>query len=302
MKLIFKILTVVIVNSVLRAGGFGNAYHYTFIDEPIDVVIPAVEKDLETLELCIESIKKNCEGIRDIYVISDKKLSDNALWIDEKKYPFSKFDISYAIFKDAQRAKEYLQTPDNRIGWVLQQLLKLYAPFVIPNISSNVLLVDADTIFLRPVSFLNANAEPYFNPGTEYFKNYFDHAAQLIPNFKKLYPQHSGISHHMIIQKDVVAHLFNYLEDLHHMEAWRAFCHFIKLFPNRNKMISGQAMSEYEIYFNFIFSTTGQAHIRPLKYTDIYTLEEIKQRKEQGYDYVSCHSRLRDMLKGIAPY
>ncbi len=300
--LFLKTLALPLLSASLLAGGFGDLHDYNFIHEPIDVVIPAVEKDLETLDLCIKGIKKNGRFIRNIYVVSDKQLTDKAQWFDEKKYPFTKFNLACEIFKNEAIAQEYLQVPDNRIGWVLQQLLKLYAPLVIPGISSNVLVLDSDTIFLRRVSFINMKGEPYLNPGTEYFKDYFDHAAQLIPGFKKLYRQHSGISHHMLIQKDVIEHLFQSIERSHSIEPWKAFCRAIKVFHNRKKIISGQAMSEYEIYFNFLLSTSSQAHIRPLKHTDIYSIEEIEPRKKQGYDYVSCHSRLRDVLKGIEPY
>ena len=42
---------------------------------------------------------------------------------------------------DAEKAREFLASPVTRIGWIYQQLLKLYAPFVIPGISSNVLVL-----------------------------------------------------------------------------------------------------------------------------------------------------------------
>ena len=105
------------------------------------------------------------------------------------------------MHKDAEKTQYILSERKPQVGWYYQQLLKLYAAFVIPDISSNVLIVDADTIFLNPVHFLNAQHAGLYNPGTEYNPPYFEHAAKLIPNFKKLFPQHSGISHHMLFQK-----------------------------------------------------------------------------------------------------
>ena len=273
--------------------GFTVKQYYQFTAEPIDVVIPAIEKDLATLNLCIDGIRQNGKNIRNIYVVSDKPLTHKARWFDEKKYPFSKYDIALQIFGTEKKARKYLKDPINRIGWILQQFLKLYAPFVIPGISSNILLLDADTIFLNPVSFLNEKSEPLFNPSGEYWQDYFDHAQKLIEGFKKLHRNYSGISHHMLIQKSVIANLFNTIESQHHMDTWKAFCKFIKLIPRKKKIISGQAMSEYEIYFNFILSTSSQGHIRPLKWAEPRYLEEIPRYKAENYDYVSCHTRNR---------
>ncbi|MFN4174741.1 MAG: hypothetical protein ACK4HV_06525, partial [Parachlamydiaceae bacterium] len=44
---------------------------YNFTNDPIDVVIPSTEKDLYTLDLCIDGIRTNCSGVRRIIVISD---------------------------------------------------------------------------------------------------------------------------------------------------------------------------------------------------------------------------------------
>ena len=49
----------------------------------------------------------------------------------------------------------YVSKKEKRIGWYYQQLLKQYAPFVIPKISSNVLILEPDTIFLKQVTFMN---------------------------------------------------------------------------------------------------------------------------------------------------
>ena len=61
-----------------------------FPSDPIDVVIPCLEKDLDTLPLCIRGIRENCAGIRKIIVVSEKQLTDAADWFNEAKYPFNK--------------------------------------------------------------------------------------------------------------------------------------------------------------------------------------------------------------------
>ena len=43
----------------------------------IDVVIPTHVKDAETLELCIEHVKKNVMNLNKVYIVSKDKLTDN---------------------------------------------------------------------------------------------------------------------------------------------------------------------------------------------------------------------------------
>lgn len=261
---------------------------YPFVDEPIDVVIPSTYKDLEILEKCIEGIKKNCKEIRRIIVVSPKKLTDKAEWYDEKLYPFSKYEVALNLCgEDPARAFLFASTPYWG-GWYYQQLLKLYAPQVIPGISSNVLLLDSDTVFLKRVKFLNKQHAGLYNPGTEYHPSYFVHAAKLVPGLKKLYKKHSGISHHMLVQKCVLDDLFKTVEDHHQKPFWKAFCQCVDTFN-----LKTQGASEYEIYFNFLFSRSSQPTIRTLKFANVNTIKPLKKYKKNGFHYVSCHSTIR---------
>ena len=57
---------------------------FAFSEDPIDVIIPCTDKDLETLDLCIQGIRKNGPNIRRVIIISDQKLTEKAEWFDEK--------------------------------------------------------------------------------------------------------------------------------------------------------------------------------------------------------------------------
>jgi hypothetical protein len=252
----------------------------------IDVVIPCHPKDLTTLELAIEGIRRNGNGIRRIIVISCKNITPHAEWVDEAMFPFSKKDVALTIFKgDEQKASEYLQDPTNRIGWIYQQLLKLYAPLIIPEISPDVLILDADTIFLKSTNFIDNQGYALFNVGTEYNPAYFDHMHRLLPGLKKVYTEHSGISHHALFQKNILECLFNDIRNYHHLEPWQALCACIDC----KELFAG--ISEYEIYFNFALLKGFKIKIRPLKFANIaFNSHAIQQHKRQKYDYVSCHS------------
>ena len=259
-----------------------------FTNHPIDVVIPSVEKDLPTLNLCIEGIRKNGRNIRRVIVVSQKPLSSQAEWFDESRYPFSLQEVAQILAKGDVRDLETLLAPGGRGGWYYQQLLKFYAPFVIPDISPNVLILDSDTIFLNPVQWLNENSGGMYNVGIEYHLPYFQHAACLIPGFRKIFPQHSGIVHHMLFQKGVIEQLFDEVEQVHGVPFWKAFCHLVG-----QEHLAGSGASEYEIYFNYVFAHTSQVSLRGLLWRNIDSMDEVEKFRKQGYHYVSYHSYAR---------
>ena len=57
------------------ANLFTKKVKYKFDKDPIDVVIACIDKDLRTLDMCIEGIKKNASNIRRVIVISPEKLT-----------------------------------------------------------------------------------------------------------------------------------------------------------------------------------------------------------------------------------
>lgn len=254
----------------------------------IDVVIPCTEKDLRTLPLCIKAVRKYGKDINRVLVISDKKLTDEAEWFDEKQFEFSKVDIAFEIFQNKERATEYINDSRNRIGWLYQQLLKLYAPLTIPNISVNVLILDADTIFLKPISFMDHEGNALYNVGDEYHIPYFEHMKKLLPDSKRIFQNYSGITHHMLFQRQIIEAICENVKKLHKVELWRAMCRCI----DHNHLFNS-AFSEYEIYFNFIFAPKKDTSVklRLLKWTDICNIDSLHEFEKNGFDYVSCHAR-----------
>lgn len=260
---------------------------YQFCHEPIDVVIVAHEKDRRTLDLAIDGITKYIEH-RTIQVVSEKQLTDKALWFDEAQFPFTKESIAFEIFQDEQKAQDFLNSPITRIGWIFQQLCKLYALFVIPDISQNVLVVDADTIFLRQVSFQTENSAPLFSVATEHHKPYFEHMARLIPGLHRVDQARSGVAHHMLFQKVIMQDLFEMIQSLHNIEPWKAICRCID-----SEQLYGSCMSEYEIYFNFACMRTDQLVFRQLNWSNMAFRNFVCTAMNQDeYHYVSCHNYL----------
>lgn len=250
----------------------------------IDVVIPAHKKDLATLEYAIDGIRKNIVDVRRIIVVSKEKYTDKAEWFNEALYPFSYQEISDLV-------------GGQNVGWNFQQLLKLYAVLVIPNISENVLVVDADTVFYRKVSFFE-NGLPLYNLSKDknlekdnFYQTSFNHIKKILPEIAKKFPKNfeniSGICHHMLFQKHVIEDL------LERIESYRDNGDkFYEIFLKTGE--DACSVAEYNLYFYFLISFYPQSYkIRILRYKNTAKFHPLLERLRRKYHYCSYHSYMR---------
>ncbi len=256
--------------------------------EPIDVVIPCAKKDLPVLRQCIQSIKKYGKGVRRLIVVSATPLTDEAEWFDEKRYPFSLAGMGEALFPGDPEQAHWFATTCSRRGWIYQQLLKLYAPLVIPGISSQVLVLDADVVFLRPVSFLSREGVGLYTQGGGHHAPYFQAIHRLLPDLQC--DTRSGIAHHMLLQRPVIEALFDDIRFESGEEPWRAICQSIDL-----NHLCGSSFSEYELYFHYLLSSGYPAKVRSLKWKDGGEISKkiLKADRKEGFTYVAYHSYRR---------
>ena len=254
-------------------GGWqGDAVYVSSRRALLDVVIPCDEKDTSTLEACIRGVRTYVPEVRNIFVASKRRLSDNADWLSEDRYPFSLADV-----------ERILPQAGGRAGWYLQQLLKLYAPFVLPDSTHRVLVVDADTIFQRRCPMLGDNGRPLYAVGTEYHEPYFEHMHRLIPGLHRMGPS-SGIVHHMILDRTVLGMLFQEVESLHARPFWQAF---LEQVATSQAPVSGA--SEYEIYFNYWqWRNPGCGQLRPLAWANVSNATSA-----YDLDFASAHLYMR---------
>lgn len=255
----------------------------------IDVVIPAHKKDLATLDHCINGIRKNCVAVRRIIVVSKEKYSDKAEWFSEDEFPFSFKEIS-----------DLLNGVD--VGWHFQQLLKLYSPLVIPNISENVLILDSDTVFFRKVKFFSDEGLPLYNlskdknlENSPFHQVTLKHIKKILPDIEQKLPKDfeniSGICHHMLFQKHFIQELFSRVESYDN-EGDPFYKIFLK---NRER---SYAVAEYNLYFYFLISLHQKSYkIRTLKYKNTANLSLWKYKIRLKYDYCSFHSYMREEKK-----
>jgi len=254
-----------------------NLRKFMIYENYFDIVIPLGPNDHDLIIKQIEHTKKYINGYRNIYIVPyDSSINiDGCITISEDSFPFSKNNVN-----------DYIGV-EKRNGWYLQQLLKLYAGFVIPNILERYLVIDSDTYFFKETEFVNYNKKCFYSPGTEYWRPYFEHMKKLHPSFERVKNELSGISHHMIFEKKYIKELFDMVQIYHKKGFWIVFLENVS---NDYKHHSGA--SEYELYFNFLLKYhPNEIEIRNLQWANVSNIINIENREMM--DYVSCHSWMR---------
>lgn len=230
-----------------------------------DIVIPAHQKDIGILEYCIKQARKKIVGVRRIIVVSKEKYTDLAEWHDEADYPFSFADIS-------------VMTNGKDVGWHYQQFLKLYAPMVIDGVTEDVLILDSDTVFFKKTTMFDEHGAALFNLCKEtnidcnsFDLNISDHLQKLYPaiamdKMPKEYLTRSAVCHHMMLNRKIVEEMFSRIE-AYHLEKSGVKKAFYELAMQSYQEKGEMELSEYQIYFNFIFLFfRSKMNVRKLKF------------------------------------
>jgi hypothetical protein len=246
-----------------------------------DIVIPVGPNDIKYIHEQVEYTKKNIIGYKNIFIISCKEdlYVKDCTVISENIFPFNIDTVASYHTKHKQN------------GWYLQQLLKLYAGFVIPDILDNYLVIDSDTYFLKPTKFIDNNNKLLYNFSNENHKEYFNHMNRLLPTLVKMDKTKSGICHHMIFNKNIIKVLFDKVEYYYNFtnNVTKKFYEIFLLCVDKD-WYSGSGASEYEIYFNFIqLYFPNDYIIRELIWKNTHSINNISS----DYDYVSCHHYMR---------
>lgn len=234
--------------------------------EIIDVVIPAIEKDLDILPLCIEGIKRNVSNkIGDIYIVAPltEKItnfakSSNITIIDEK-----------SVLGYGKDAIGYRNGNTDKSGWILQQLLKLSA-----NIGKHryYLVIDADHILLNKHTFLTAELKTVFYMSKEYYYPYYLFQEKVFGKYP--YQHLSYVDHKMLFDKEEVKKLHSLLEQ--------------KLATRWDEAIVSMLKSNEKLSFSE-FETYGHMFPKERKIRLSWHQKELTKLSNTSYDYESLH-------------
>ena len=248
---------------------------------PIDVIIPAIERDLEILSYTIDGVRKNVKHpISKIIIVSpaSEKLQElcsekECVFVNER----SLLDI------DPKSINLIIQGID-RSKWIYQQFLKWSGDRITSE--THYLVVDADTVFIRPQSFEH-NGNVIFNFSDEYHWPYFEIYKRILRETVKC--PVSFTSHQMLFENNKLKELKKKLEEINGCIWYEAILK--KLDRNEN---SGS--SDYETYGQYVFS-----HYRSsisleywfnlsLKRKHLQDLDQLEHLYSKIYKSISFHS------------
>jgi hypothetical protein len=249
----------------------------------IDVLIPAIEKDLGTLPFVIDSVRKQVKHpIGRFLIVSPNSkrikqlcLRKNCTFINENTVlPITKKNIHYSSARW------------DRSGWLFQQLLKLNGDSLCSQ--DYYLVIDADTVLISPHVFTTSGNRTvfYYRKWTqpEYFKTYkklLGRDASSSPSF---------VAHYMLFKRSKVTLLKRAIEAKHRTRWYTAILRSI----NRQKQFT---FSEFETYGNFLRSHDPKQYVlKPALNISLpmnaSQLSESKRKKlSLTYRSVSFHKR-----------
>lgn len=230
--------------------------------QPIDVIIPIIAKDLDTLPLCLEGVRHCVEHpIKGIYIVAPEDPSI----IDFCTRNNLNFVAETSVLGFGPKQLDLnITLPDgstvNRSGWLFQQFLKLAG-----NIGTcrHYLCIDADHILIHPHSFLSDDGKTIFYMSYEEVQPYYDNIHKLFPGMQ-LAPL-SYVDHKMLFDKERIAKLHSALEKDLGIKWYDVILHNYD-----RSQVSG--FSEFELYGNF--TPASEKILRPwlqkmLRYKDM---------------------------------
>jgi len=231
-----------------------------------DIIIPCAAKDAQLLVSCLKSLRKNMAQARRFIVVSKQPLVENSLveWFDEIFYPFTAGNLGTA--------------------WRYQQALKLYAHSVIPGLLENILVVDSDVVWQKPVEFLDCEGCGLYATSDvlrdiQGYDEFFLKVLRPL-GIGRFAGDKSAITHHMLFQKNVLDSLLADAQKVFKKPLW--------------EVISTGKPSEWELYLNYAVSRfPGQVKFRQLKFLVTGDITEALNPNDQSVDYTVCHSHRR---------
>ena len=205
----------------------------------IDVLIPAIEKDLSTLPYVIDAVRKQVKHPLGKFMIVAPnrprmrqlcKRKGCAFVNENTVLPITKKNIRY-------RSKKW-----ERSGWLFQQLLKLSGDRL--STAKYFLAIDADTVLIRPHAFRTGGRTLFYCRNwsqPEYFRTY----KKLLG--KKAASPSSFVTHYMLFENAKLRQLKRTIASKHGMSWYAAILKKM----DRSKQF---AFSEFETYGNFLYA------------------------------------------------
>ncbi|MFC5447980.1 DUF6492 family protein [Paenibacillus aestuarii] len=247
----------------------------------IDVIIPAIEKDLGTLPLVIDAVRKHVKHpIGEFMIVAPRK--ERILELCRRKG--CKFVHEDTVLPITKKDIHYQSKTWDRSGWLYQQLLKLGGDRL--STSSHYLVIDADTMLIRPHIFKVGSKTVFYCRNwsqPEYYKTYHKLMG------KKKAARVSFVTHYMLFNKHKVAELKRDIEARHQRHWYSAIIRSM----NKRKQF---AFSEFETYGNYLYASEPERMIlRPAKNKSLsWSTAKVRllaPKLAKTYRSISLHKR-----------
>lgn len=167
----------------------------------IDLIIACHHKDLKTLPLAIAGAREASRNAiaQTLVVTPDKTLLKDLLTTPNVLVMNQEDLLPGHILETAVRL-----APPGRAGWVIQQLIKFHA--CLNSDRDACLVVDADTILLRPRTWLDSHGRQLLSLSHELHDPYVNHVRAIWPG--TITTAVSFVTHHQLMQRELVLEMF----------------------------------------------------------------------------------------------
>ncbi len=211
---------------------------------PVDVLIAAAERDWDVLGVAIEGVRRNlAHPVRTIWVVTgtgsrSARVAEElgCRVVDEDSVlPIVRGDIRYQVGSV------------DRSGWLFQQLLKLSADTI--SSREHVLVIDADTVLVRPQTFTSRGRVVLFH-SSEYHPPYFE-AYRAVTGLTPA-TRVSATTHHLLLRRASLLGLKSLMERTRSVPWWQAVL-------DTCVYQSSSGFAESELYGNYELTVGGVA-------------------------------------------
>jgi hypothetical protein len=254
----------------------------------IDVVVPCHPKDFDVLRLAVRSLLRHVDPVGRVVVVSAQRFATGDArveWVPEPALPV------FPSLADVQARRPELR---GRAAWVYQQLLKLGAPEYVPDLSARFLVVDADVVFLRRVSFGPELPAFPFSRATELNASYLEAYRRLTGDEAR--EGHSFVAHHMLFDAELLSGLKDAIS-AHHGLPW--YWGYVDAVDPADT----SSIGEWDAYGQWVLAHHPEAALhRQLFWRDMRTVPGPWARASFGleYDFLAAHNYAREPRRARA--
>lgn len=261
----------------------------------VDAVVVTHPKDFGTLPAVISSLMLNSiNPIRKFLIYVPEYAMREARELS--------LELSTSYVGDFAVVSETTLVPDTtiqmirdkfgkRFGWLLQQILKLEA--VLKGDDTAKLIVDADTVILSRQLFLDHQGRQLLHVSSEYQESYYAFLSRLadLPT-----PFYTHVSHHMVMQRDVLNEIMTRLGVASSLELLQRAIEFCDSKPELTVSL------DYEFYAQFAklfapervqLSRMCNLAVRDFP-SNQTALDRLLANASRHFKSLSFHSYLRD--------